>query len=73
MAYRIINRQGRCVDGRTWKRKEDVKRHIKAILRNNSLKQRQTTGYIGLKLRKVKGLYDREKKELKGADKFIWN
>ncbi len=73
MPYAIVKKNGYS-DNRIWKRKEDAKRHIRAIIRNNSLKQRQMTGFVGMKLKKIKtkNLYNQEKERLKGADKFIF-
>lgn len=71
MAYIIKMKNGR-TDGRIWKNKSLATQHIKAVIKNNNLKQRQQTGFIGLKVKKIRP-NQREKQELKKADKFIWN
>ena len=68
----IVNRNGRCVDNRLWKSPTKAKAHIKAIIKNNSIKQRKMVGYIGLKIKEARHLYPREVDELKKAKNFIW-
>lgn len=69
MAYLIKKKSGR-TDGRIWKTKEAATSQVKGIIKNNTLKQRQQTGFVGLKVVKAK-INDRERKELKRAKEFI--
>ena len=72
MAYLIKTRSGR-TDGRIWKTKRGAEQHIRAVIKNNPLKQRRMTGFIGMRTIKVKRLYPRHKIELKKAKKFIFD
>ena len=60
--YIIVFYDGR-YDNRVWKSREKLKKHIQAIIKNNSLEQRKMTGYIGLRIKKV-NLYPRQRIEL---------
>jgi len=71
MAYLLIKNDG-YTDGRIWKTKAKVRRHISAVIRNNSLEQRQMTGFVNMKIKKVKALYPKQQEELKHVKDFIW-
>lgn len=68
----IVNKEGRHIDNRVWKTCSKAKKHIKALLRNNSASTRRQVGYVGLRIKSHKP-YEREINELKKAKDFIWS
>ena len=70
MAYQIVNKNNRRVDGRIWKTKPKALSHVRGVVKNNSLKQRRMTGFVGLSVKKAR-VNERERMELKRAKNFI--
>lgn len=56
---------------RIWKTKAKALSHVRGIIKNNSLKQRQMVGAIGMKVLKHR-LNAREVQEMKRAKDFIY-
>ena len=67
--YVIIFKNGR-KDTRIYKSKAKAETHIRNLVKNNSLKQRQMTGYVGMRVIQY-GLNLREVMEMKRVKDFI--
>jgi hypothetical protein len=71
MAYIIMNNKGRNIGNRLYKTLAKAESAKKGLVKNNSLEQRRQTGYIGLRVKRVKP-YKQEVERLKIAKDFIF-